>query len=109
MRTVRVSIVSESANERSDGPVGWVSVDDAMPAEGQLCLAAIGGQVHLMVLSAIPHPTEDGDFLAWCNTYGTFWWNGVKYDCDAEYDDDYKPTHWMAIPPPPNAEREVRT
>jgi len=83
-------------------PIGWVSVEDALPSEGQLVLAVIGDNVTLMVRGRIDHPTEDGYYLAWCNTYGSFWWNGEKYDCDAEYDDEYEVTHWIAVPPPPN-------
>ena len=49
-----------------------------------------------------------GDGWLWGNTYGSVWHNGVKWDGDLETDDDYKPTHWMRLPEPPNAAGELR-
>lgn len=45
---------------------------------------------------------DDGDCWLWGNTYGSVWHNGKKWDGDLETDDDYKPTHWLRLPNPPN-------
>ena len=45
---------------------------------------------------------DDGTCWLWANSYGRIWWNGVKWDGDKETDDDYKPTHWLRLPTPPN-------
>jgi len=45
---------------------------------------------------------DDCDAWLWGNTYGHVWHNGAKWDGELETDDDYKPTHWMRLPDPPN-------
>lgn len=45
---------------------------------------------------------DDRDGWLWANTDGYFWFNGSKWDGDLYTDDDYRPTHWMAMPTPPN-------
>lgn len=40
----------------------------------------------------------------WADTYGCVWYNGCRWDGDLEMDEDYRPTHWMAMPTLPNAE-----
>jgi hypothetical protein len=49
---------------------------------------------------------DDADGWLWANAYGSMWWNGQKWDADAETDDDYHPTHWMPMPYPPNVAGE---
>jgi hypothetical protein len=46
----------------------------------------------------------NGEEWFWCHCYGSQYWDREKqrWDAgDAEMDDDYKPTHWMALPHPP--------
>ena len=51
-------------------------------------LAVLNGQLAVMCYCYIPG--EDGGFV-WANCNGNI-------DGDADFDDDYKPTHWQPFP-----------
>lgn len=76
----------------------WISVNEKRPllVPGMNCsqnvLAVCEGRLMVMCYSYIEAGEDSG--YAWCNCYGDI--NG-----DAEYDDDYKVTHWQPLPSPP--------
>lgn len=76
---------------------GWRPVcQKSMPAFGQIVWLFDGKRVWLGGCE------DDGEGWLWGNTYGQIWHNGMNWDGDLETDDDYKPTHWMPLPEPPN-------
>lgn len=76
----------------------WISVNDFVPEllEGKdysaNVLAIKDGALAVMAYCWINNDAESG--CAWADCYGDI--HG-----DAEFDDDYKPTHWMNLPKPP--------
>ncbi len=79
-------------------PPGWIAVFDKMPPEDVPCWlyekergAWVGGW------------SSDSDGWLWHNCYGSQFLDtdGEWDSIDAEADDDYQPTHWMPLPPPP--------
>lgn len=78
---------------------GWEAVgDDNMPPMDEIVWLYDGRTIW------IGGRADDCDGWLWGNTYGSIWHNGLKWDGDLETDDEYKPTHWMRLPEPPNAE-----
>lgn len=48
----------------------------------------------------------DADGWVWCKSYYVPYFSEPKQEWesdDAEFDDDYQPTHWMPLPTPPRA------
>lgn len=39
----------------------------------------------------------------WCKNWSMIWAKGDGWDCDAEWDIDYTPTHFHRFPGPPNS------
>ena len=74
----------------------WISVKDKLPdlIEGkdysETVLVSCNGELMVMTLSFLPDDNGRWSFF-WANCYGDI--NG-----DGEVDDDYQPTHWMALP-----------
>jgi hypothetical protein len=81
-------------------PSDWQKISERMPPLDWLCHFWDGHQ------SWIGFRSSDADgsgAWAFTNSYCHFWWNGDSWAGDAEWDDDYKPTHWRAITPPPKS------
>jgi hypothetical protein len=76
----------------------WISVKKCLPGRikgkdySENVLAVCDGVVMVMCYGYIDFEPEGG--WVWSNCYGDI--NG-----DPEFDDEYKPTHWMPIPKPP--------
>lgn len=68
----------------------WIPVEKKLPDVDIPVLALFENQICMLVRRDISNSEED--IVIWANTYGDF-------NADtAEYDDDYKPTHWMPLP-----------
>ena len=77
-------------------PQGWAAVTDTMPPLDEIVWLWNGSRIW------IGGRAWDCDGWLWGNTYNHIWHNGTKWDGEIETDDDYKPTHWMPLPQPPN-------
>lgn len=80
-----------------DGSADWQRVTNDLPKLGDVCWLWDGKMIWLGGREMV-----DSEQWMWGNSYGHVWHNGVKWDADIETDDDYKPTHWLALPNPPN-------
>lgn len=49
------------------------------------------------------YPDGVGSGWCWTNSHFSVWHNGQTWECDAYFDDDYAPTHWMHLPELPDA------
>lgn len=81
----------------------WIKVSDRLPKLERLCLLydEISDKIFVGSRTCV---IDEGWF--WANSYGSFWWNGEKYDADAEVDDEYDVTHWIYLPNPPVKKKE---
>ena len=71
---------------------GWVSVLERLPTpklDSETVLAVLNGTLAVMSYAYIQN-----EGWVWANCYGDI-------DGDGEYDDEYKPTHWMPLPKNP--------
>ena len=78
-------------------PVAWRSTDTKPPESVPVWLFEDG---------RIWIGTYEYDSDGWCftNAYGHQFYGETGWQSpDAEWDDDYKPTHWMPLPEPPGA------
>ncbi len=76
----------------------WNHCSDVMPDLGQI-VWLYDAVINTVWLGS---REDDVDGWMWGNAYGTVWHNGEKWDADVEIDDDYTPTHWLALPSLPN-------
>ncbi len=77
----------------------WISVKDRLPEikKGQITSERVFAwcdNMFLIMAYAKLGVHEGLPVYAWCNCYG-------EIDGRAEFDDNYSPTHWMPLPPPP--------
>jgi hypothetical protein len=91
------------ATEALQSESEWISVEDRLPEvkynkygdHSDNVLAWCNGELMVLCLSEVDG--EDGGYaIVWCNCYGR-----IDSD-DAEFDDEYKPTHWMPLPQAPS-------
>jgi uncharacterized protein DUF551 len=81
----------------SPSPSGWISVEDELPPNipGELysknVLAILDGRLAVMCHTYAGGLDDDAGGYVWANCYGDV--NG-----DAEWDENYKPTHWQPLP-----------
>lgn len=88
--------MSESPPSAASDP--WILVSSTLPDLGQLCWLWDGKRCW------IGARIQEDDGWLWGNSYGSFWWDGKQWQGEIEEDDDYRPTHWMPLPPiPPHA------
>jgi hypothetical protein len=77
----------------------WIESEKQKPEipKGESCsanvLAWLCGSLSIMAYCYIDDGDENSGW-AWCNC-------GGDIEGDPEFDDDYKPTHWMPLPEPP--------
>jgi hypothetical protein len=95
-----------SKQQKSEIPVAaaspcsaWNLCSDVMPDLGQI-VWLYDAVINTVWLGS---REDDVDGWLWGNAYGTVWHTGEKWDADVETDDDYTPTHWLALPSLPNA------
>jgi hypothetical protein len=86
----------------SAGSAAWTLMTEAMPALDEIVWLWEEGRGPW-----VGNRSDGGEGWLWTNCRGAFWWNGKKWDGDAEADDDYQPTHWMRLPEPPNSEPKL--
>jgi len=75
---------------------GWIACSERMPDEDEPVWLCEGEHVWIGTRAY-----DDG----WCFTkcYAVPYWTGLVWeDPDAEWDDDYRPTHWRPLPTPPS-------
>lgn len=80
----------------------WQRVTDTLPPMDTPCWLWDGKRIWIGGRGMV-----DGECWLWGNAYSSIWHNGVKWDADNETDDDYKPTHWLALPNPPNDQAQA--
>lgn len=80
-----------------EGGEGWISVDDRLPEQdkesGNSDNVFVMCNKQLMIMAYCEIPGEG--YSAWCNCYNDIYG-------DPEYDEEYKPTHWMPLPKLPS-------
>ena len=78
----------------------WINSKERLPDEYEAVWMRFDNNT--MFIGCISYAGDPEGWL-WCNSYGTFWWDDKKarWECDAEADDQYLPTHWMPLPEPP--------
>lgn len=96
------SAMANAAKAKSScaAPAGWEAVcDDNLPPLDEIVWLWDGKRIWLGGRADVP----DGEGWLWGNTYGSIWRRkDCEWEGDLETDDDYKPTHWMRLPEPPN-------
>ena len=75
----------------------WLEVTEDNPKLGDIVWLWDGKNIWVGGREMI----DNEDWL-WGNSYCSMWHNGQEWDADLETDDDYKPTHWLPLPSPPN-------
>ena len=100
IETIHVpSLLHKLYELQQEEPSGWISVEKELPKiiEGYDCsanvIAWINGERKIMNYTFFKNE-EDKWCYAWCMVY-----DGL--DGDAEFDDNYYPTHWQPLPNPP--------
>ena len=71
---------------------GWISVEDRLPEDEKNVFAILNGKLCIM------------NYMSYSDSGITYKVWGYVYDSiegDAEYDDNYLPTHWQPLPTPP--------
>ena len=83
--------------------VPWKRVDVSLPPLTQPCLLYCAERGHGFTGSR--EYCADAGGWVWCRAYmAVECIDGERWELpDAEHDDDYKVTHWMAFPAPPKA------
>jgi hypothetical protein len=85
--------------KKMDAPDVWIPVSEKLPEHEKNVLAVLDGQVRIMCYLTI---RDSGKyFKAWAMVYDTL-------GGDAHFDDEYEPTHWMAIPKPPKKNLTIK-
>ena len=82
----------------------WIKFEDQTPPEGVPVWFYSG--THIWV--GCYEYSDDAEPAGWFfgNTYGSHFWSkteGAWDKMDNEWDDDYKVSHWMPLPNPPEA------
>ena len=79
--------------------MAWIRVADQLPDLDEIVfflkddIVIVGSRADL----------EDGDGWGWTSCNGEFYWVGTKWAGCADWDDEYTPTHWHALPDPREA------
>lgn len=89
-----------AAKEEPQPEAGWVSVKDRLPP--------LDTPVYMYIEAGNRILTggrgDGGEGWVWCNCYhSAYFHNGIWMSSDMEMDDDYEPSHWMPLPPAPQA------
>lgn len=99
-------IESSAASHPTKQGMKWVDVKERLPEvkqgedNSENVFAILDGRVRIMAYCYIDEGYDDmaekslGGW-AWCDC-------GMQIDGDPEFDDNYKPTHWMPLPTPPS-------
>lgn len=76
----------------------WNLVSEGNPPEDVPVWLAQGDRVWIGTFNQEP------EGWVFTNCYNSQFWTDEKWDCnEAEFDDDYAPTHWKHLPTPPSA------
>ncbi len=76
----------------------WISVDEQLPPIEMPAWLKQEGRIRPIFIGC---HTDTGEGLLWADCNGSEYWTGSKWRCaEAEFD-DYKITHWMPLPEPP--------
>lgn len=81
---------------QKSAPDAWRPIPDSLPEMNEPVWLTQNGSIWIGMRS---EPDFEG--WVWTNTHGRIWHNGAKWDGDSDHDDNYKPTHWQHLPPPP--------
>lgn len=88
-------IVYEYEQQRHNEP-GWISAEDRLP-EMEVPVLVIPADYPDHLCTAMR--TDDGEFWYWAVTRS--YYSNLRDGYYYEVDDDYKFTHWMPLPKPP--------
>ncbi len=85
----------------SDKTYQWISIEDQKPALDTPVWLYDGNKVFIGGLIMVEGIAET--FKAWATVsmMNVYFEKDGTWSADFEYDDDYFPTHWMALPTPP--------
>jgi hypothetical protein len=89
--------IKRCLDARASGPT-WISIEQRKPPEDEPVW--LWGATEGLWIGTFSYPDADG----WCFTkcYRVPSFIDGKWDSEeAEWDDDYAPTHWMPLPVPP--------
>lgn len=86
-----------SGSAAARGSADWLKVTEDNPKLGDIVWLWDGKTIWIGGREMV-----DSEYWLWGKTYGSTWHNCEKWDADLETDDDYKPTHWLPLPSPPN-------
>jgi hypothetical protein len=76
----------------------WISVNDKLPNPGEAVLLWDGSRGMLGSYESM----ADAEGWVWCRSYSAPYWNGSRWQSDAaEYDNEYRITHWCRLDAPP--------
>lgn len=86
----------------SDKTYQWISIEEQKPPLDTPVWLYDGNKVFIGGLIIVN--VGDDPFHAWASTYmmNVYFEKDGTWSADFEYDDDYFPTHWMALPTPPS-------
>jgi hypothetical protein len=79
----------------------WINCEKQTPPEGIPVWLFQHDRVSPWV-GAYEYCGDDPGGWFYGNTYGSEYWDGSNWKAfDNEWDDEYRPTHWMPLPDPP--------